>query len=362
LKLDHNHIDILDAYATSQEGLGFNKVKEITKIAGKTLSKKKKDLLDWKLIFLPKKREKRGQKEICRITGKGLKYLTEHNIRDRYGLVGLEWAEEAWKNGYKVRFLSDFTNLEGHDKMLLAWHPRTKDVRLAEIFGIGEFKSTPEGPDYRGQYVDRTVNPDRPIRSNSLRQFVKDNVEDFRDDKKVGSAVKRFYEEHNCFAAVLLPKEIRFGFPKKREGKIQEIGRFNSLMFVGFQGEGGIPFIPRINIMAGGFDLSDNLKVKLNYDMNLMALYTYAWIKIRERLDPNSVSRLQLEDFEKKVWSASFKLNFGIGCKNRDRNGYCKKLKSKCVAFEMHNGEPYLNFKNCDILVNDAKKHVKFNP
>ena len=111
LKLDHNHVTILDAYAANREGLGFNEVKKITEIPGKTVSKKKKDLLNWKLIFIHKEQEKRGQKEICRITEKGLRYLTEHNIRVRYGLVGLTWAEEAWKKGYRIRFLSDFTNL-----------------------------------------------------------------------------------------------------------------------------------------------------------------------------------------------------------------------------------------------------------
>jgi hypothetical protein len=194
LKLDDHHTKILATYAANPKGLGFNEVKDKTGIPGKTLSKKKTDLLNWKLIFIPKKREKIGQKEICRITEKGLKQLTKYEIKARYGLVGLEWAEETWKKGYKIRFLNDFTNLEGHDKLLLAWHPRTRDVKLAEIFGVGEFKST----HYQGQYVDRKTNPNRPIRGPStLQDFVKKNVNNFTNDQEVAKAVKKFYEKHN---------------------------------------------------------------------------------------------------------------------------------------------------------------------
>lgn len=355
MQLDDRHIRVLDALAAADpDGTHFNELKRITGFPAKTLTKKKDELLEWELIYLHK-RGKRGKK-IYRIAEKGLKHLTERNIRIRYGLVGLRWAEEAWKKGYRIRFLSDFTTLEGHDKLLLAWHPRTGDVRIAEIFGVGEFKPSSEGPEYRGQYVDRKMKPDAPVRSATLRQFIKDNVEDIRNDEDVGRAVRRFYEEHNSFTAVLMPKEISFGFPKKAKGKVQEIGRFGGLMFVGFKGEGDMPFIERMNIMGGGFNLSENLKLMLNYDVNLFALYIYAWLKVKEQIAPNSVDPLQLEAWERKTWLAGFNPNINIACKNGDRKGYCRKLDRNCMALELREGKTFLNFKKCDILVNDASQ------
>lgn len=354
MELDDRHIQVLDTLAANPEGSHFNELKRITGLPAKTLTKKKEELVKWNMIHLHG-RGKRGKK-IYQIIEKGLQYLTKHNIRIRYGLVGLKWAEEAWKNGYKIRFLSDFTNLGGHDKLLLAWHPKTGDVRIAEIFGVGEFNPSLEGPEYRGQYVDRKVKSDAPVRSASLRQFINDNVDDLRNDREIAKVVKRFYEEHNSFTAVLMPKEISFGFPKKTKDRVQEIGRFCSLMFVGFKGEGDMPFIERMNIMAGGFNLSENLKLMLNYDVNLIALYSYAWFMVKRQIDPNSVNPKQLETWLRKTWFTGFNPQITIACKNADKNGYCRKLNKKCIALENREGKPYLNFRKCQILLNDVKQ------
>lgn len=364
--------DLLSFLSTKPEGFGFNGIarqlaqlgytplytarsKNQLRLHPKTLRSLLEDAISQGLVEsdYPLGKTPKGKRNLFRLTNKGIKFLTRHKIRSMWGLVGLRWAEEAWKKGYKIHFLGEFTNLEGHDGLLLAWHPGTGDVRIAEIFGVGEFQSSPEGPEYRGQYVDRKVKPDAPIRSATLRQFIKDNVEDLRNDQEVGKAVKRFYEEHNSFTAVLVPEKIHFGFPKK--DRVQEIGRFGSLMFVGFKGEGDMPFIERMNIMAGGFNLSENLNLLLSYDVNLIALYSYAWLMVKRQVDPSSVDPKQLEAWLKKTWFAGFNPNITIACKNADGEGYCRKLKRKCVALEIREGKPCLNFRRCHILLNDSK-------
>ena len=330
-------------------------MKRITGFPAKTLAKKKDELENWNLICFHK-RGKRGKK-VYRVKEKGLRHLTEQNIRIRYGLIGLKWAEEAWEKGYRVRFLSDFTQMENHDGFLIAWNPNKGDVRLAEIFGVKEFCAVPGGPTYVGQFVDRKINPNGPIRSNSLQNYVVENVENLENNEEVGKAVKSFFEEHNSFIAVLLPKgKLRFGFPQRKREDLQEIGRFGSLMFVGFKGEGDMPFINRMNIVAGGFNLSENLKLLLNYDVNLIALYSYAWLMVKQQIDSDSVDREQLETWQKKTWLAGFNPKITIACKNADRGGYCKKLKRKCVAVEIREGESHLNFRACQILQNDVEQ------
>lgn len=352
MELDSRHIDVLDALAANREGAHFNKLKNIIHLPAKTLMKKKKELEEFGLIYLHS-RGRQGKKNY-RITEKGFRYLTEYNIRIRYGLVGLKWAEEALKKGYKARFLSDFTGLEGHDKLLLAWHPIMKDVKIAEIFGVGEFGFEPSGPGYVGQYVNRKIKPDGPIRHATLRDFIKNHVKNFNDEAEIGTAVKKFFDEHNAFMAVLLPQEITFGFPKRR-GRVLEVGRFSSLMFIGFKGEGDVPFIPKMDIIAGGFNLSENLKVILKYAVNLMALYTFAWLTAKQQVDPSSVNKERLNEWLKNTWLCGLNPHIEIACKNGDKNGNCKKL-GKCIALEEREKIRHLNFKKCPILIKDVEQ------
>jgi hypothetical protein len=295
---------------------------------------------------------KRGMKKNYQITKKGIRLLINHRIRIVYGLIGLNWAENLWKRGYKVHFLSDFTDMEGHDQLLLVWNPQTEDIKIAEIFGVGEFGSESEGPGYVGQYVDRKTKPDGPIRYATLKDFIKNHVKNFDNEAEVGVAVKKFFKEHNAFMTVLLPQEITFGFPKRKK-QILEVGRFSSLMFIGFKGEGDIPFIRRMNIMAGGFNLTENIKISLKYQVDLTALYVFAWLAVRRHISPEDVPQDQLNAWLKRTWLSALNPDIGIACKNSDEKFWCKKFQKKCTAVDSERG---IDLKKCPIIVEDVKQ------
>jgi hypothetical protein len=260
---------------------------------------------------------------------KGVKYLTQHKIRISHGLVGLTWAEKLLEKGYKIRFLKDFTHIEGQDSLLLAWHPRTADVKLAQIFGVGEFKSSPGMPGYLGEYVNREKSPKAPIRSATIQQYIKDHVKDFYDVDEVGKVVRAFYEKHNNFIAVLTPEQIDFGFPdKKEERQIQETMHSGGMVFLGFRGEGQIPFTRQVSIIAGGFTLSENLSIKLHYDVNLMAFYDLSWLLAKKLFNPGSVNQQQINALVLKTWLSWFHPETDISCRHVDAGDYCTKRGS----------------------------------
>ena len=348
--LDDDHVKILD-FIASKEAAHFNLIKRELKKPAKTLAKKITELRDLRLVTFSVGKQK---KHIYRLTKKGANFLVKHRIRIRWGLSGLKWTEELLDKGYFVRFLSDFTGLSQHGNIIIAWHPLTKDVRLAEIFGVAEYAQ--EGnPDYIGQYVNRQIDPDKPIKESTLKQFIIENVEDLSDEKQVKKAIERFYREHNVFFAVLLPQEINFGFPAEKQRELQEIGRFGSLMFVGFKGYGQIPMVPKITICAGGFDLSENLRIKLSYYLNLLALYTVGWLVAKKTADPEGFDKQKLDEFLNKAWQSSLSHKVVLLCKNSvksERGVKCRKTGKPCVALK----GTKLDFKKCPIILEDVKQ------
>lgn len=360
--------DILTFLTTKEEGHYFNEIarhlaelghKPLSIIEGKdalhpkVLSKNLKNLVKEGLVesdFQPGDRSKRGRKNQYRVTKKGIKHLTRSKIRNLYGLVGIKWAEENWSKGYEIRFLNDLSHHEAHKRYLLAWNPETKDIRLAQIFGTREFSKTSGGPRYLAQYVDRKKNPKAPIRQNDFFDFIKTKVKNLENDKEIGEAVREYYDKdvHNCFFGLLSPTEsIAFGFP-------QELGHFNTLTFLGFDYLKDFPIIPEITLWVGGFELSENLLVKLEYRANLEALHTFSWLSAKKAIDPVSIDPGHLEEWLKRTWISGFSPRVGIVCKNLEENERCKKQGIRCLVLENEKGER--NFSKCPILVKDLQE------
>lgn len=283
-----------------------------------------------------------GKKKIYRLTEKGRDICSVLRIKAEAGAIGLEWAEEKMARGWRVRVLEELTGLSNHRKWLFAWNPETGECDLAAVFGVRSLMGKPNAPRYVAQLVDRKKSPDRPLKHAELFEFLKENVKDWGSEENIKRALKSFWDPRNfnTYICAFAPEEIRFGFP-------QEIGHFSTLMFVGFGFQEHFPFIPRMTIVAGTFNLSENLAVQLEYDMNLMMLYIFSWLVAKEAIAPGSVPEETLD----KAKVSTFDLRIGVACKNI-ADGKCKKMGIRCVA--KTNGS--INFSWCPILLEEAKQ------
>lgn len=291
---------------------------------------------------------KQGKKILVSLTEKGRNECARSRIAKEAGFSGIEWANQYWEKGYNVRFLSDLTGLEGHDKWLFAWNPQTRDADLAAIYGVRSVKSNQGGPRYQAQFVDREKSPNKPVRDAELFSYINEKCIDWSEDS-ISEVLKSFWDQNNfnAYICVLFPQEtIRFGFP-------QELGSFGSIAFVGFDYQKQFPFIPKMSLGMGGFNLSENLKISTSYDVDLMALYTFSWLFAKDSIEPLSIDPEQLNLWYRKTWLNAFHANVGLGCKNSSEpDRICQKMGIKCVAIT-DNG---LDFKKCPILKEDVKE------
>ena len=295
--------------------------------------------------------QKVGKKMIFELTEKGKDACVYYQIKKEAGYVGLEWAKEKFEKGYRVRFLSDLTGLLQHKRWLFAWHPFKGEFDLAQIFGVKTVKNNAGSPAYVAQYLDREVDPSKPIRQSELFEFVKNNVKDFGNEQEIAGALKQFWDPnmHNSFLCVLLPPEdVNFGFP-------HEIGNFGSMVFVGFGYQKHFPFIPKMNFAAGVLGLSKNFAVEINYETNLILQHTLIWLLLKRMLDPpskeaekNSLEKT-IQELESKLFAEILRVK--IGCKHCSQ-GFCKKMEIPCVAEE--NGK--IDLKKCPVLMDEVRK------
>jgi len=297
------------------------------------------------------------KKKFYELTPKGTSACVYYRIRREAGYSGIEWAKKMFEKGYEIRFLSDFTGMGSHRRWLFAWNPLSGDCDLALIFGVKSVKSKTDSPGYVAQYVDREKDPQKPIRSNALFDFVKSNVKNFGDEEQLAKALKTFWDPsvHNSFLCVLLPPEdVTFGFP-------HEIGHFNSMAFVGFGYQESFPFIPKMNFISGTLNLSKNFRVKIDYWMNLVLQHCLIWAELKNNFDPpdDPAKKEALGEYIKKLREALLQgesgknpiMKIGVSCRHGDYAN-CKKMGIKCLALE--NGE--VDFRKCPILMDEIQK------
>jgi hypothetical protein len=291
---------------------------------------------------------RQGRRGPYQLTEKGLDHLTCQRIREEAGFIGLDWADDKTRRGFKVRLLSDLTNLPQHKRWLFAWNPQTGECDLAAIFGVRSLISKKGAPRYYAQLVDREKSPDKPLKKAELFDFLRENVVDWGNEADIKKALRQFWnlENFNAYLCAFVPEEINFGFPA-------EIGHFSCLMFVGFGYQKHFPFIPQMPIVAGGFNLSENLAVQLNYYVNLMMMHIWAWLTAKKLTNPTSVSDETLE----LAKASTFDAKIGIVCKNRE-NGKCKRTNTECVA----KTDGKLDFSRCPILLEETKQvEIKYS-
>jgi DNA-binding HxlR family transcriptional regulator len=299
-----------------------------------TLSKKLKALEGDGLIERAKD-PRHSQRQFFRLTEKGLELASLLKIKREAGWLGLEWAGAMLEKGYRVRFMDELTGLRNHQGKLFAWHPDTGDVQIAQVFGVRVYP-----PDHIwGQYVDRERDPEKPIRHSHLLDFLRANVRDWRDEGELGEALRRFYDPqvHNSFIALLAPDpDISMGFP--------EIGNFGAMTFVGLGWQKHFPFIPKMTLAVGGFHLTENLLVSLEYTVDLLALYSLSWLVAKKCIDPGSIDGVQLDAWISHLLANGVQLQPPrVICKNGDGQ-VCKKL-GRCPGPQ-----------NCPILLDDLSE------
>jgi len=316
----------------------FNELARVLKMNKATLSRR--------LEFMERNgfvsRRKMGRKTIYTLTPLGIDACSYFKIKRETGFVGLEWAESKLASGYKVRLLSDLTGLVQHKRWLFAWNPETGDCDLAAIFGVRSLKSKGDAPRYLAQLVDREKSPDKPLKSAELFEYLESNVEDWNDEQAIAKTLKSFWslENFNVYLCAFVPEEVNMGFPN-------EIGHFSGLMFVGFGYQEGFPFIPQMSIMVGGFNLSKNLKVLLEYKVDLNTFYNYCRLLAKNVIIPGSIHEEDLM----KCYTSAFKVDTLLACKNAQKRK-CKKMDITCVAIS----DDRLIFSKCPILAEEAKQ------
>jgi predicted transcriptional regulator len=316
----------------------FNELARVLKMNKVTLSRKLR--LMERNGFVS--RRKMGRKIVYHLTPLGIDACSYFKIKRETGFVGLEWAEGKLASGYKVRLLSDLTGLAQHKRWLFAWNPETGNCDLAAIFGVRSLKSKEGGPRYLAQLVDREKSPDKPLKSAEIFEYFESKVEDWNDEQAIAKTLKSFWslENFNAYLCAFVPEEVTMGFPN-------EIGHFSGLMLVGFGYQECFPFIPQMSIMAGGFNFSKNLKVLLEYNVDLNTLYNYCWLLAKSATIPGSIHEEDLM----KCYTSAFKVHTLLACKN-EQNGKCKKMDITCVAIS----DQGIVFSKCPILAEEAKQ------
>lgn len=287
-----------------------------------------------------------GKKKEYELTELGRDACAYFRIKRDAGYIGLEWAKSKAERGFKVRFLSDLTGLSQHERWLFAWNPKTGECDLAAIFGVRSLKSK-EGPRYLAQLVDLEKSPDKPLKSAELFEYLEANIKDWNDEKAIAENLKSFWslENFNAYMCVFVPEEgISFGFPT-------EIGHFSSLMFVGFGHQKCFPFIPKMQLMVGSFNISENLRVYLKYHVNLQLMLNYCRVIAKHVVTHDLVPPEELA----KIQEPAFEVQPGVACINitgKDRK--CKKMGVKCIAIS----DQGIKFSKCPILTEDIKSLI----
>lgn len=287
-----------------------------------------------------------GKKKIYELTELGRDACAHFRIKRDAGYIGLEWAENKTKLGFKVRLLSDLTGLPQHKRWLFAWNPKTGECDMAAIFGVRSLKSKRGGPRYLAQMVDLEKSPDRPIKSAELFEYLEANIKDWKDEAAIAKTLKSFWslENFNAYLCVFVPEEIGFGFPI-------EIGHFSSLMFVGFGHQQCFPFIPKMQLVVGSFKISENIRVNLEYLVNLQLMLNYCRVVAKKTVahdfvSPEEWAKIQVPAFEVKTKFIC------INSTGKDRK--CKKMGLKCVAIS----DQVFELSKCPILTEDMKRLI----
>lgn len=283
-------------------------------------------------------------KKIYYLTDKGKQVTSLFKIKEEYGHIGEKWAEDKHNEGYNVRFLSDLTGDSRHQNWIFAWHPFTKDIDLVRNMGFRSLKDN--GSFYRAQYVDRSVDKDKPIRDAELFSYISESLGDKWDEESLSQVLKDFWslENHNSFVCLLAPPdESDFAFPS-------DIGRQALMTFIGLGHQLEFPFIPKLSVFSGGFNMSDNLKANFIYESDLMAARKFCKIFLQNMVFPDSVSEEDVMKLFRNSFTSPFAPVLRATCVNICEDGVtCRKMGVKCMALL----DNMIDFSKCHILQND---------
>lgn len=289
----------------------------------------------------------KGQKNrhLYYLTEKGKQVASIIKIKIEFGHFGERWAETYYKKGYKVRILSDLTGISTHDNWIFAWHPVTKDMDLVRNMGFRSVKQGANSSRYLAQYVNKSIDPQKPLRDSELFSYISSELSEKWNESNLSKVLKEFWnlETHNSFVCLLTPPdELDFAFPS-------DIGRQALMTFIGVGHQLNFPYIPRLSVFAGGFNLSDNLKANFTYEANIMAARRLCKATSKKAVFPNEVSNNEI----RSILNESF-FNFNpilrIACVNlRKEDNICRKMGTECMALV----DSDLDFSKCHILKND---------
>lgn len=330
------HVNSIKEIISEQSGSGDNQISKTS--VGRAI----KDLSN--MNFVEFKKEK--NKHVYFLTENGRQVASLVKIKEEFGYSGEKWAETYHKKGYNVRILSDLTGNPRHKKWVFAWHPITKDMDLVRNMGLRSVKNEENKSGYRAQYVDRSIDKEKPVRDVELFSYISNKLGSKWDEDSLSEVLKEFWdiENHNSFVCLFLPTNgIDFALPS-------EIGKQGLITFLGVGHQKEFPYIPRLSVCAGGFNMSENLKVNFTYEANLMELKEFCKLIIKNAVFPGSVSKEDVKCMFSKSFSRPFAPEIGIACVNsKEDKETCRKMGVKCMALTDNGPE----FNKCHILQND---------
>lgn len=329
--------DVLSFLSSKTKGAGSNEIgRMLAKLGYEPLYTRKDRLHPVKLTKILKAAEQkgliesdypigeaykteRGKPNLCRITKRGVKFLTKHKIRSMWGFVGLKWAEELWEKGYEIQFLNKLTDIETHENFLFAWHRTKRDIRMLQFLKPREYS--------KGKLIGFRFTKDltKPVgqrieESNPIEDFVLNEVGKEFTEEKIRKALQKFFDyprQHNMFIAQLLPTDpIHFGMPMGLNFELI------SFLALGFE---EIPLIPNMlqhEHVALELPISESIigKLKLTFDVGKVNRWLIDVIK-------DSGLRPEFGAFGYVGPILVCKHNTGEG----NKNGKCKLgLTSKC--------------------------------
>ena len=122
------------------------------------------------------------------------------------------------------------------------------------------------------------------------------------------------------------------------------------MTFVGLGHQLEFPFITKLSVFAGGFNLSENLKVNFTYEANLVAAREFCKLFLRKKVFPEKVLETDLESMFRDSFSSPFAPVLSAACVNINEDGVtCRKMGVKCMALL----DNVVDFSKCHILKND---------
>lgn len=341
--------DLLSFLSTKEKGAFFNEIARYLCKKGHTpLDARGKGLHPKKLTQLlrraygegliisdkkPGRGARTGSKNPYKLSKRGARYLKNHKIRNLFGRVGIEFAEEMYKQGYDVEFLNVLSEVKEHENILFAWHPKKRDVKLCVLFPAKRFD----------KYVGfKTKGKDQPILTHDLKDYLKIQVRDFSNLEEISKALKSFYDypnTHDAYFAQTSPTDqIHFGLPV-----ISINPSYTAFACVAYHKDPP-PVKMEGALTIFGWDEAEHLKLRCSMELEFQTLYEEATSLI-----------LNIKSLTKKP----FRIRLKPTCIDLRKDGACAHYSNsrKCAMKELlDEGINELEaIKSCEVLVKDLE-------